>query len=229
MNKKGTLYVISTPIGNRDDITMRALHILAKCDIIASEDTRHSGMLLSHYGIKGHYLSYNDKNKNRRIPLIVNMLNEGKSIGLISDAGTPLISDPGYGLINAAIDANIDVVPVPGASSVLTALVGSGLPTDSFIFFGFLPKKGKKKALILQSIAHAWQTSILFESPFRIQKTLQLILEHCGNRKVVIARELTKIHEEFIRGYVEEMIIRIKEGNVKLKGEFVILIEGNNA
>ncbi|NIA22805.1 MAG: 16S rRNA (cytidine(1402)-2'-O)-methyltransferase [Proteobacteria bacterium] len=229
MNKKGTLYVISTPIGNRDDITMRALHILAKCDIIASEDTRHSGMLLSHYGIKGHYLSYNDRNKNRRIPLIVNMLNEGKLIGLISDAGTPLISDPGYGIVNASIEAGISVVPIPGASSILTALVGSGLPTDSFIFFGFLPKKGKKKTLILESIANSWQTSILFESPFRIQKTLQSILEHCSKRKIVLARELTKIHEEFIRGDIEEVIARIKEGKVKLKGEFVILIEGNNA
>ncbi len=228
MSEKGVLYVISTPIGNRDDITLRALHIFSKCDIIASEDTRHSGMLLTHYGIKARYLSYNDKNKRRRIPLIIDMLNEGKIVGLISDAGTPLVSDPGYSLVHASIENGIKVVPIPGASSILTALVGSGLPTDSFSFYGFLPKKGRKKSIILESIKNAWNTSILFESPQRIPKTLKALYEVCGNRKVTLGRELTKIHEEFIRGDIKEIIDKTENGNIKLKGEFVIIIEGHN-
>jgi len=227
MKNDGSLYVISTPIGNRDDITLRALQVLKKCDIIASEDTRHSGSLMSHYGIKGTFLSYNDRNKNRRIPLILNMLKEGKNIGLVSDAGTPLISDPGYQIVQAVIRENIEIIPIPGPSAILTALSVSGMPTDAFAFYGFIPKKGKRRKLILNSIGNTWTTSILFESPLRIKETLNAIYEYCGNRKVVLARELTKIYEEFIRGDIEILLQKIDNNEIKLKGEIVLLIEGN--
>lgn len=217
----GILNVVSTPIGNLEDISKRAITTLTNSDIIVAEDTRHTKKLLNHYNISAFIISYFEHNKHQQIPKILNFLKEGKNVSLVSDAGTPGISDPAYRLVRQAINENIKIQSVPGASSVLAALIPSGLPTDRFIFEGFLPpKKGRKR--ILDDLSKFDGTVIFFENPKRLHRTLNDILVSFGERPCVLARELTKIHEEFLRDNISNMISNID--NISLKGEMVVLI-----
>ena len=217
----GILNVVSTPIGNLEDISRRAITTLTNSDIIVAEDTRHTKKLLNRYNISAFIISYFEHNKHQQIPKILNFLKEGKNISLVSDAGTPGISDPAYRLVRQAINENIKIQSVPGASSVLAALIPSGLPTDRFIFEGFLPpKKGRKR--ILDDLSKFDGTVIFFENPKRLHRTLNDILVSFGERPCVLARELTKIHEEFLRDNISNMISNID--NISLKGEIVVLI-----
>ena len=217
----GKLYVVSTPIGNLEDITLRADNILRNSSLIAAEDTRQTKKLLNHLNISVPMISYFDHNKFQQIPKIIDQLKESNDVALVSDAGTPGISDPAYRLIRAAIEEKIQVISIPGASALLAALIPSGLPTDRFIFEGFLPqKKGRKK--ILELLSKFDGTIVLFENPKRLKRTLNDIFIHIGNRPCVIARELTKIHEEFIRGSIKDIMKNVEK--IMLKGEMVILI-----
>ncbi len=220
----GILYLVATPIGNLSDITLRALDTLKSVDLILAEDTRHSGLLLAHYQIKKPLLSYEEHNELQRIPEIIEKLKAGQNIALISDAGTPTISDPGFKLVREAIKMGISVVSIPGASSILTALTSSGLPTDKFLFLGYLPKKEghRKKLLENCELNPVVCTLIIFEAPHRLLKTLQEMQDVFGDREIVICRELTKIHEEIRREKISESIIHFRKVNPK--GEFVILI-----
>ena len=221
MEIKGTLYIVSTPIGNLEDMTIRGLRILKECPLIAAEDTRHTSRLLKHYDISTPTISYFEHNRFSRIPQIINHLNSGKDIAVVSDAGTPGISDPAYKLIRAGIEENLRVEAIPGASASITALVASGLPTDRFIFEGFLPaKKGRKSKL--ERLANIDATIIFYESPKRIHRTLKDVLEYIGDRPAVIGRELTKMHEELVRGKVSELLTYFNER--KPRGEFVLMI-----
>ncbi len=217
----GTLYIVSTPIGNLEDITHRALRILKEVPLIAAEDTRRTRQLLSHYQIHTPLISYYEHNRFTRIPRIVDHLVSGQSLAVVTDAGTPGISDPAYRLVRAALEANCTIEAIPGASAVLTALVSSGLPTDRFIFEGFLPtKKGRKQRL--KRLLNEEATIIFFESPNRLLKTLKDILTHLGDRPAAIGRELTKLHEEIIRGKVSELISHFTAKAPR--GEFVIMV-----
>ena len=221
---KGILYVVSTPIGNREDITLRALRILKEVDLIAAEDTRHTGLLLKHFGIQTPLSSYFEGNELRKRDLILSRLKEGDRVALVSDAGTPGISDPGFRLIQLAIENQIPVVPIPGASAVITALSVSGLPTDAFLFKGFLPHKSAKRRGLLEQLENARETLILYESPHRIVETLKDISDILGDREIVLARELTKIYEEVLRGRVSEIQSRITGRTIK--GEITLIISG---
>ena len=226
MNQKiaGTLYIVSTPIGNLEDITLRALNILRDVQIIAAEDTRHTQKLLQHYHISTAQTSYHDHNKEEKAEVLISRLQEGHDVALVSDAGTPGISDPGYYLINRAIEEGIRVMPVPGPSASIAALSVSGLPTDAFVFEGFLPSKKTARQKKLRELSGERRTLILFEAPHRLASTLKDIAEVLGDRKIVLTRELTKIFEEVIRGRVSEVIAKI-EGR-RLKGEMTLLLEG---
>ncbi len=218
----GKLYVVPTPIGNLKDITLRALEVLRKVNYIACEDTRRTLILLNHYEIKGKKLiSYYEPKERMQIPKILKIL-EKEDVALVTDAGMPAVSDPGYRLVRACIEKGIEVEILPGPSAFVTALVGSGLPTDRFLFVGFPPKKGLGG--FLKELAECEDTTLIFyESPKRIVKTLQAILEVLGNRQVCVAREITKIHEEYIRGSTEEVLNILREkGNIK--GEIVLLV-----
>ncbi|MDP7180841.1 MAG: 16S rRNA (cytidine(1402)-2'-O)-methyltransferase [Candidatus Woesearchaeota archaeon] len=218
-----SLYIVGTPIGNLKDITFRAVEILKSVDIVLAEDTRRTGTLLKEYGIKGKkQISYNDYNKERKTNPIIQMLEDGKEIALVSDSGMPGISDPGFYLVRECVKQNINVVPVPGASSILSALVCSGLATDKFCFLGFFPKKEKKKNEFIEGFKKTEGTIIFFESPHRIKKTLSLMNELIPNYNIVIARELTKKFEEFIRGTVTKVNKLIE--NKVIKGEMVVLL-----
>jgi len=221
MAETGILYIVATPIGNLEDISFRAIRILKESSLIAAEDTRQTKKLLNHYNISTSTLSYFEHNRFTRIPQIVNHLKTGKDVAVVTDAGTPGISDPAYKLIRAAIETNARVEAIPGPSASITALVASGLPTDRFIFEGFLPnKKGRKGKL--ERLASIDATIIFYESPKRIQRTLKDILEYIGNRPAVIGRELTKMHEELIRGKVSELLSYFNQNTPR--GEFVIMI-----
>jgi len=221
MSDMGQLFVVGTPIGNLEDMTLRAISTLQNVNLILAEDTRNSKKLLNAHNIDSKMISYHDHSSEKEIKKIVDLLLEGKDLALISDAGTPTISDPGYGLIRECIKNDITIIPIPGASSITAAMSVSGLPSDSFTFIGFLPqKKGRlKKINQLQALDN---TIILFESPFRLEKTLNQLLEHLGNRTVVIGRELTKLYEEVIRGNLKDVIAHFSES--KIKGEIVIMI-----
>ncbi len=223
INSKGTLYVVATPIGNLQDITLRAIEILKSVDLIAAEDTRHASKLLNHYGIKTPRVSYYDEVEQSRSHEIVKKINKGIDVALISDSGTPGISDPGYRLINLALQNAIRVVPIPGPSAALSALVASGFATDRFVFEGFLPrKKGRKTRLI--ELSQESRTIIIFESPVRLRKTLTDLAVYFQDRRIVIAREVTKIFEEFIYGTIPQLIHQFE--NSVPKGEIVIILEG---
>ena len=216
----GTLYIVSTPIGNLKDITNRAIDILTKVDLIAAEDTRITGRLLNHYNIKNKLVSYNNFNENKKYDFLLKLLNENNNIALVSDAGTPCISDPGYRIVNAAVLYGINVVSVPGACSVIASLSIGGLPTDKFYFEGFLPKKkGRQKRLNYLKKIDA--TIVFFESPNRIDKTLQDIYQTLGNRVVSLCKEITKLHEKVRLDYLENLIKNTKN---KMKGEYIILV-----
>jgi len=224
-NKEGNLYIVATPIGNRDDITIRALNILEQADLIAAEDTRHTGRFLSHHKIKGNLVSYHEHNEKKRTPGLIKKLKEGLSVALVSNAGTPSVSDPGYCLIKAAIANNIKVVPIPGVSAAITALSAAGLPTDSFVFIGFLPKTKNKRLKLLRELANEQRTMIFYESPKRILKLLDEIKLIIGDRYCVVSREMTKLHEEFIRGSVSEILQNLKDRSA-IKGELTLLVKG---
>ncbi|MBC2695446.1 MAG: 16S rRNA (cytidine(1402)-2'-O)-methyltransferase [Desulfobacteraceae bacterium] len=224
-NREGNLYIVATPIGNRDDITIRALNILEQADTIAAEDTRHTGRFLSHHKIKGNLVSYHEHNEKKRIPGIIKKLKQGLSVALVSNAGTPSVSDPGYCLIKAAIASNIKVVPIPGVSAAITALSAAGLPTDSFVFIGFLPKTKNKHLKLLRELANEQRTMIFYESPKRILKFLDEIKLIIGDRYCVLSREMTKLHEEFIRGFVSEIFQNLKARSA-IKGEITLLVKG---
>lgn len=229
--EKGTLYIVSTPIGNLEDMTLRAIRILKEVNVIAAEDTRHATILLHKYDIRTPCVSYHSYSNDSKIQSIIEKLNTGESVALISDAGTPGISDPAYTLIQAAIQNEIRIVPIPGASALLTALVASGLPMHHFRYYGFLPlKKGRQTLLTgwrtLAESGDLDETIIFYESPHRIVRTLEDLAKHLGptsnNWTVVLARELTKIHEEFMRGTLSELIQNFK--SKPPKGEFVVLL-----
>jgi 16S rRNA (cytidine1402-2'-O)-methyltransferase len=219
----GILYIVSTPIGNLNDITFRAVEVLKQVDLIACEDTRRTKILLEKFGLAKNLISYYNYNERQRAEEIIRELKSGKNVALVSDSGTPGISDPGFVLIKRAIEENITVIPIPGPSAFVCALVGSGLPMDEFVFVGFLPhKKGRKTKL--KKLSDEERTIILYESPHRLIKTLNEILEIFGDREIAVAKELTKIHEEFFRGKISEVLKKLTPD--KIKGEFVIVISG---
>lgn len=224
--ERGALYVVSTPIGNLDDITLRAIHILSGVDVIAAEDTRTTGILLNHLGIKKPMVSYYSYNELRRIPELLGRLQQGNAVAVVTDAGTPGISDPAYALVRNALDQGIRVIPIPGASALLPALIASGLPTDRFIFEGFLPvKKGRQTAF--GRLKDEQRTIVIYESPHRIVKTVEEILRHLGDRRISVARELTKKFEEVLRGKASDILDQLR--SKPPKGEFVIVIAGATA
>ena len=217
----GALYVVATPIGNLKDLTYRAQYILSQVDLIAAEDTRTSGVLLRHYGVKTKLRSYHSYNLKKETPKLVDLLQQGKSIALISDAGTPGISDPGYQLVQSCIENNVSTIPIPGASALMAALPVSGLQINRFVFEGFLPlKKGRKTRL--EFLSHEDRTVVIYESPHRIKKTVDNLLKYFGDRQCVMARELTKKFEEIYRGKLSELKNRLEEK--KVKGEIVLMI-----
>ncbi len=225
LEHSGKLYLVSTPIGNLKDISFRALEILSEVDLIAAEDTRHAGILLKHYDIKTPRTSFFDFNKETKTPGLINKLKAGNSIALISDAGTPGISDPAFYIVREAIKENIAVEAIPGATAFVPALIISGLPTDRFVFEGFLPpKKGRQTRL--KELAEEKPTIILYESPKKILKTLSHLREYLGNRRVSISRELTKKFEEVYRGSLDDVCEN--PNKIKTKGEFVIVVEGKS-
>lgn len=224
MAESGILYIVATPIGNLDDITLRAINILKDVDLIAAEDTRHTRKLLNHYGINTHLTSYFEHNKLVKGDFIIGRLREGRNVALVSDAGTPGISDPGYNLIRTAIEADIKVVPIPGPSAVIAALSSSGLPSDRFIFEGFLPSRDKARKERLESLREEERTLIFYESPQRLLSTLRDIHDKMGDRNLTVSRELTKLFEETLRGKVSEVMAAL-EGR-SIKGEVVIILDG---
>jgi 16S rRNA (cytidine1402-2'-O)-methyltransferase len=225
--KKGALYVISTPIGNMEDISLRSLQLLKSVDIIAAEDTRHTKLLLTKHGIPTILTSYHDHNKEEKTPVLVQRLKEGQTVGLVCDAGTPGISDPGFYLIRSCIQQGVPVIPVPGPTAALAALVVSGLPTDTFLFMGFLPKKHAARRKRLALFKDAPATLILYESPYRMEKTLQDCLDVLGNRQAIIARELTKVFEEVLRGSLQELLDHLQAK--PCRGEITLIIEGQRS
>ena len=221
------LYIVPTPIGNLDDLTPRALEVLNQVNLIACEDTRHSGKLLKHFSITTRMMAVHDHNERDKAASIVEKLKQGESIALISDAGTPLISDPGYHLVNHVREAGFDVIPLPGACAAITALSGSGLPSDRFTFEGFLPAKEKSRADKLKAVHDDTRTLIFYESPHRILPSLQSILSHLGaDRKMVMARELTKTFETFLSGSVSEVLAKVESDPNQQRGEMVLMIHG---
>ncbi len=222
-----TLFVVATPIGNLEDITFRAIRILAEVDLIAAEDTRKTKILLNKYNINTPMTSYHKFNIKSKTSRLVELLQQGQNIALVSDAGMPGISDPGYELISSAVvQEGVRVEPIPGASAAISALAVSGLPTDRFVFEGFLPKKPGKKRKLLESLKTEARTIIIYESPYRVLKTLVDIKNILGDRQVVIARELTKKFEEIIRGKAGDVIEQIKDR--RIKGEVVLVVGGQD-
>lgn len=220
----GTLYLVGTPIGNLEDITLRALRVLKEVDLIACEDTRHTAQLLNHYGIAKPTVSYHEHNELTRAAELVVHLERGENVAVVSDAGMPGINDPGYRLVALAVRHRIRVVPIPGASAFLSALVASGLPTDSFRFGGFLPAKAGARRTALEAILSSPRTQLFYEAPHRIVECLRDIVEVLGpERHVVVAREVTKLHEEFLRGRAEEVLAQLDERG-EVRGEITLLI-----
>lgn len=220
----GTLFVVPTPIGNLEDITLRAITVLQQVDVVAAEDTRHSGQLLAHFQIKKPFLSYQEHNEQQRIPQIIQLLTEGQSVALISDAGMPSLSDPGFKLIRQAIAEGLPVDVLPGASAITVAIVGAGLPTDKFYFGGFLPRTKGKRQQLFQSLVDIPASLIFFESPHRIASALVDASEVLGNRPVVVARELTKLHQQYDRGSLTQLSQNYAKKTAK--GEIVLIIGG---
>ncbi len=220
----GTLYIVASPIGNLEDITLRALRVLKEVDLIAAEDTRHTKKLLVHYGIPTPLTSYHQHNEKARSASLVHRLSSGCRIALISDAGTPILSDPGFLLVQAAIRAGISVIPIPGPSALTTVLVASGLPTDRFAFEGFLPARKSQRRKKLRGLQEEKRTLVFYEVPHRVKESLQDLLEVLGEREMVLGREMTKLHEEFIRGSVSELAAQAKVK--EWRGEMTLVVEG---
>jgi len=224
MDKAGRLYLVSTPIGNLDDITVRAIRVLREVDLIAAEDTRKARLLLAHYQVQVPLTSFFEHNEPAKTGALVSRLAKGHDIALISEAGTPGVSDPGFRLIRQAIEQGIQVIPIPGPSAHVAALVCSGLPTDSFHFFGFLPPKGTKRKKRLEEIKELRGTIILYEAPHRLLRTLHDIQDCCGERQICVAREMTKTYEEVIRGEITAVIEELQEK--KIRGEITLVLAG---
>lgn len=219
----GKLYLVATPIGNLEDITLRALRILKEVDIIAAEDTRHTLGLLNYFEISKPLISYYKQNESTRSVELVEKLKEGKNIALVSDAGTPGISDPGEQIVKTAIQEGIEIVPIPGACAFVNAIISSGMSTREFCFLGFLSAVKKERKEKLEEIKYETKTLIFYEAPHKLKNTLENMLEILGDRNIVLAREITKIHEEFIHGKISDILGNLEE----IKGEFVIVVEGN--
>ena len=222
----GKLYLVATPIGNLEDITFRAINTLKNVDIIAAEDTRHTLKLLNHYEISKPLISYHRHNEDVKTDILISKLLEGKNIAIVTDAGTPGISDPGEEIVKDAIKNNIEIVPIPGACALINALIPSGLNTKEFAFYGFLPLNKKNRKNIFERIKNEDKTIILYEAPHKLIKTLEDILENIGDINCVLAKEITKIHEEFLRNNISEIINRLNEKGIK--GEYIILLDMNN-
>ncbi|PRY66119.1 16S rRNA (cytidine1402-2'-O)-methyltransferase [Vreelandella songnenensis] len=222
----GTLYVVATPIGNLDDLTPRAARVLAEVSRIAAEDTRHSGRLLAHLGVSTPMLSLHEHNEARRVDTLDGYLAAGESIALISDAGTPLISDPGFVLVRELRARGRHIVPIPGACALIAALSGAGLPTDRFVFGGFLPAKPGARRQVLEDWSTREETLVFYESPHRIMHTLDALKESFPERAVVLARELTKTFETFLQGTPEALITQLTEDPNQARGEFVVMVAG---
>lgn len=222
---KSKLYIVSTPIGNLEDITLRAIRILKEVDLIACEDTRVTKKLLSHYQIQKTLTTYHEHNEREKAVELLSLLEAGKNIAIVSDAGTPGVSDPGYRLVSLASEKGIDVISIPGPCAAIGALSVSGLPTSSFTFFGFLPKSAKKRKEFLESIREYPQTFIFYESPNRVVETLEDMFKILGDRQISVSRELTKMFEETMRGKLSEVLETLIQRE-KLKGEFTIVIDG---
>ena len=225
IDETGALYVVATPIGNRDDITIRALNILGQVDLVAAEDTRHTGRLLAHHNIKCRMISFHEHNERERTPDLINRLKAGSSVALVSNAGTPSVSDPGYRLVKETIDSDIRVIPIPGVSAAITALCVAGMPTDSFVFVGFPAKKKARRLNQLNDLAGVHRTIVFYESPRRISTFLEEIIDIMGDRYGVLAREMTKLHEEFIRGLLSEILSSLN-ARPAIKGECTLLVTG---
>lgn len=218
---KGKLYIIATPIGNLSDLTFRAKEILESVDLVACEDTRHTSILLNHYEIKKPTLSFHSHSGQMKVDKIMEYLKKGDNVALVSDAGTPGISDPGYILVQAALENEVEIIPIPGASAVITALCASGLPTDKFLYLGFLPVK-KGRQTLFKKIAESEYTVVFYESPHRLKKTLEQLKEYLKpEAKLSIAKELTKIYEAYYRGSIDDVIKKLPEN---VKGEYVVMI-----
>lgn len=224
LNKYGNLYIVATPIGNLEDITLRAVRILKEVDIIAAEDTRHTLKLLNHLEISKPLISYHRHNEKEKSNDLLEKLQNGKNIALVSDAGTPGICDPGEEIIKKCIDLNINVIPIPGPCAMINALVASGINTNEFNFLGFLPLNKKLRKNKLEEIESSNKTIIIYEAPHKLLSTLKDLKNIIKNRKIVLAREITKIHEEFIRSNIDDLI----EKSENIKGEIILIIEGNN-
>jgi 16S rRNA (cytidine1402-2'-O)-methyltransferase len=221
-----SLHLVSTPIGNLGDMTYRAVEVLRAADVILAEDTRRTSVLLRHFGIEGRLISAHEHNEAARAELVVELLREGKEVALVSDAGTPLLSDPGARLVASAVAAGFDVVPVPGASALLAALVASSLSADRFTFYGFLPRKGGDRASLLREIARSPYTAVIYESPNRVEALVSDLLEAAGpDRRIAVAREITKLHEEIYRARLDEAVEHFRDRQVR--GEIVVVVEGN--
>lgn len=221
----GELFIVATPIGNLEDITHRALRVLREVDLIACEDTRHTRKLLNHFGIDKKTISYHEHNERERAVELCELIASGKSVALVSDAGTPLINDPGYRIVAAAIERGIRVIPVPGAVALIAALAASGLPTDEFFFGGFLPARANSRRARLEELRSVRATLAFYEAPHRILAALKDAAEVLGNRRAVVARELTKLHEEFVRGTLNELVEQFSKVATP-RGEMVLLISG---
>ena len=225
---ESAIYIVATPIGNLADITLRAVDVLKGVDLVAAEDTRHSRRLLDHYGVSTKMISLHEHNESEKSDYLISRVKEGESVALISDAGTPLISDPGYTLVSRAKDAGVNVVPIPGPSALITALSASGIASDKFIFEGFLPAKSKAKDEVLQSYDNEQRTVIFYESPHRILATLDAMSRVLGARKLCVARELTKRYETIKSGLISEVLAWMSDDEDQSRGEFVLVLEGSN-
>lgn len=224
---EGTLFVVATPIGNLDDMSPRAREVLNAVDVIAAEDTRVTGRLLSHFGIKRRQIAFHEHNEERQLAKLLKLLRDGQSVALVSDAGTPLVSDPGFRLLRAVQDAGIRVSPIPGPSALLTALSASGLATDRFVFEGFLPSRGTARAARLAGLADETRTLVFFESVHRVRDTLRdLVDAFGGDRRAFIGRELTKLHEQCVAADLDALLAMTADGRIPVKGEFVIATAG---
>jgi 16S rRNA (cytidine1402-2'-O)-methyltransferase len=221
----GKLFVVATPIGNMEDITFRALRVLSEVDLIAAEDTRHTGKFLKHHKIDARFISCHEHNEEKRSDELIQRLKNGQNIALVSNAGTPSVSDPGYRLIQKSISEGIRVIPIPGVSAAIAALCVSGLPTDSFIFIGFAPRKHGKRQNLFRNLSRETRTLILYESPRRLLNLVEDLLTNLGERRAVLAREITKLHEEFIRGNLSQIKNHIKSRG-EIKGECTLIVEG---
>lgn len=227
VSESGTLYLVPTPIGNMEDISFRVLKLLESVSLIAAEDTRVTGALLKHFEIRNRLISFHEHNAQARIPELLDLLAQGQDLAQVSDAGLPSISDPGHDLVKAALDAGYKVVPIPGPSAGITALIASGLAPQPHVFYGFLPRKAGQQQAFLESKRHYPETQIFYESPYRLAATLEKILAVYGNRQLVLVRELTKIYEEFRRGSIQEVLDSLLTDPIK--GECLLIVEGYQA